>query len=82
MVNTPKTNRIPFGIVSVLARMMLAYDRLVRRCGSSPRARRRRAASTSVSPVDAISLPVAIHRHYRDSRDAQKRLFAGVYADQ
>lgn len=61
IVSTPNTNRMAFGMVSVLARKMLAYERLERRRGSSPRACRRRAASTSVSPVDAISVPVAIH---------------------
>jgi hypothetical protein len=30
IVSTPKTNRIAFGIVSVLARTMLAYERLDR----------------------------------------------------
>ena len=66
IVKTPNTNRVAFGIVSVLARMMLVYDRLARRGGSSPRACRRRAASTSLSPVDAISVPLAIDRQYRD----------------
>jgi len=60
IVRTPKTNRIPFGIVSVLARTMLAYERLVR-CGSSrPRAARRRPASASVRPRAAISVPSTI----------------------
>jgi hypothetical protein len=68
IVSTPNVNRIPFGIVSVLARTMLAYERLERRRGSSPRARSRSAASTSVSPVGAISMSVAIHSNYRDER--------------
>jgi hypothetical protein len=60
IVSTPNSSRIPFGIVSVLARTMLAYERLDRRLGSLPRASRRRAASTSVSPVRAIPAAVAI----------------------
>jgi hypothetical protein len=44
----------------VLARMMLAYDRLERSRGSFPRDSRRRAASTSVSPTGAIAVEVAI----------------------
>jgi hypothetical protein len=60
IVRTPNRRRIPFGIVSVLARTMLAYDRLERRRGSGPRAVRRRAASASVSPAAAGSTAVAI----------------------
>jgi hypothetical protein len=30
IVSTPKKNRIPFGMFSVFARMMLAYERLER----------------------------------------------------
>jgi len=59
-VSTPNTSRIPLGIVSVSARTMLAYERLVRRRETSPRASRRRVASISVSPVGVISVPVAI----------------------
>jgi hypothetical protein len=45
-VKTPNTNRIAFGIVNVLARTMLAYERLVGGAGSGPRSRNRRAASS------------------------------------
>jgi hypothetical protein len=65
IVSTPKTSRIPLGIVSVLARTMLAYERLDCRRGALVRAWRRRLASTSVSPVVVISAAVAIRRHYR-----------------
>jgi hypothetical protein len=65
IVSTPKNSRIPLGIVTVLARMMLAYERLERRRANSPRACRRRAASASVNPVGAMSVPEAIGRHYR-----------------
>jgi hypothetical protein len=60
IVSTPKTNRIPFGIVSVLARTMLKYERLVRaRCGL-PRASRRRPASASVRPPVPVPVPSTI----------------------
>ncbi len=65
IVSTPNNNRIPFGIVTVLARRMLAYERLERRRGSLPRVSSRRAASTPVRPVGAIPVSVAIWRHYR-----------------
>jgi len=51
IVNTPNNRRIPFGIVTVFARRMLAYERLERRRGPCPRASNRRAASTSLNPV-------------------------------
>jgi hypothetical protein len=54
IVSTPNANRIPFGIVSVLARTMLAYERLERLRGCFARASRRRLASASVRPVAAI----------------------------
>lgn len=60
IVSTPKQNRIPLGIVSVLARTMLAYERLAARRGRRPRACLRRAASTSLNPVDVISPTVTI----------------------
>jgi hypothetical protein len=60
IVSTPKKRRIPFGTFSVLARTMLPYDRLERWRGSSPRAARRLAASTSVRPAGAIPVAVAI----------------------
>ena len=50
IVRTPKNNRIPFGTVTVFARTMLAYERLVASPGQPARAARRRAASTSLSP--------------------------------
>ena len=55
IVNTPNNTRIPFGIVTVFARRMLAYERLERRRGPCPRASNRRAASTSLNPVREIS---------------------------
>ena len=63
IVRTPKKSRIPLGIVSVFARRMLAYERLERWRASSPRASSRRLASTSVSPVRAISATLDIRRH-------------------
>ena len=53
IVSTPKNSRIPFGMFSVLARMMLAYERLERWRGSFPRSSRRRAASASDRPASA-----------------------------
>jgi hypothetical protein len=53
-VSTPNTNRIALGIVNVLARRMLAYERLVGGAGSVPRSRRRRSASASVRPSGAV----------------------------
>jgi hypothetical protein len=53
IVSTPKRRRIPFGIVRVLARTILAYERLERSRGSLPRASRRDAASASVRPTTA-----------------------------
>ena len=64
IVSTPNTNRIPFGMVSVFARMMLAYERLERWRGSSPRASKRLAASASVRPTGAASVAVPIFRRY------------------
>ena len=72
IVNTPNSNRIPLGTVTVFARTMLAYERLVRERGSRPRASRRRAASTSVNPVDAVTTAVTILRRYPTPRDAHK----------
>jgi hypothetical protein len=60
IVSAPKTKRIPFGIVSVLARTMLRYERLERWRGSFPLASRRRAASASVRPPAAITVVAAI----------------------
>jgi hypothetical protein len=60
IVSTPNNSSIPLGIVSVLARTMLVYERLGRARESFPRVSRRRAASTSLSPVGVISAPVAI----------------------
>lgn len=73
IVSTPKTSRIPLGIVSVLARTMLAYERLARLRGTSTRASRRRFASTSVSPVGVVSSAVAMGRHYRQRTVSQSR---------
>ncbi len=67
IVSTPKNNRIPFGTVTVFARRMLAYERLELRRGSSPRAARRCAASTSLSPAGMVSTAVTIDRHYSAS---------------
>ena len=63
IVNTPNNSRIPFGIVTVFARRMLAYERLERRRGSSPRASSRRAASSSLSPARVIWTTVTVHGH-------------------
>jgi hypothetical protein len=64
-VRTPNTNRIPFGIVSVLARTIEAYERLEVSGGIDPRASSRRAASASVSPVGAVwGAVVAMRRRY------------------
>jgi hypothetical protein len=60
IVRTPNAKRIPFGIVRVLARMMLAYERLERWRGSFPRASRRRCASAWLSPSAAMSLATAM----------------------
>ena len=65
IVSTAKNSRIPLGTVTVFARMMLAYERLERRRGRSPRASRRRAASTSVRPVNMVWVVVTAHRRYR-----------------
>jgi hypothetical protein len=54
IVSRPNRKRIPFGMFSVLARTMLAYERLERSRGSLPRAFRRLAASASVRPAGAI----------------------------
>ncbi len=54
-VRTPKEKRIPLGTLTVLARRMLAYERLERTRGSPPRALRRLAASASVRPDDVTS---------------------------
>ena len=64
IVSAPNPSRIPFGIVTVFARRMLAYERLDLRGGIAPRAARRRAASTSLSPVGAISIAVTVRRPY------------------
>jgi hypothetical protein len=68
IVSTPKNSRTALGIVTVLARTMLAYERLERLGAISPRASSRRAASTSVSPVVLMSVPEAIRRPYRLGR--------------
>jgi hypothetical protein len=47
-------------MVSVLARTMLAYERLERCARTSPRAWRRAAASTSVRPAGAMSVVPAM----------------------
>jgi hypothetical protein len=60
IVRTPKKRRIPLGMFSVLARTMLAYERLERWRGSGPRSLRRLAASSSASPNAANSVAVAI----------------------
>ena len=62
IVSTPNTSRMPFGIVTALARRMLAYDRLERRRGGRPRSFRRRAASISLSPLGETSATVT-RRH-------------------
>src|SRR5262249_25583225 len=59
-VSTPKKNRIPFGMFSVLPRMMLAYERLEDSRWTTPRSFRRRAASASVSPVGVTAGAVAV----------------------
>jgi hypothetical protein len=60
IVNTPNNSRMAFGIVKAFARMMLAYDRLERVRGTSPRASKRRAASIALSPVREVSATVTI----------------------
>ena len=64
IVSTPNASRIPFGTVTVFARRMLAYERLDRRGATFPRAATRRAASTSLSPVGAISAAATVCRPY------------------
>src|SRR5262249_17198177 len=49
--------RIPLGMFSVFARMMLRYERLERSRGRSPRARNRRAASASLRPSRTFGAP-------------------------
>jgi hypothetical protein len=64
-VRTPNTNRIAFGIVSVLARTIDAYERLDVSRGIGPRASSRWAASASVSPVGTVwGAVVAMRRRY------------------
>lgn len=65
IVNTPNNSRMPFGIVTVFARRMLAYERLERLRRTSPRASNRRAASISLSPIREVSTTVTIGSHYR-----------------
>jgi hypothetical protein len=59
-VSRPKANRMPFGMFSVFATTMLAYERLDRSRGSLPRSARRLAASASLRPTRSIPVRFAI----------------------